>query len=689
MVDIKRDRYILGQSEKGVIHSPGEEIRIDLNLSLDGTDTIGGTVYGVVEDNFSIPIQGALVKIMSTDYDPLKHAVTDALGSYIINNVPVDKTFKIYAIAQGKALKESTIIAATLAEKIKMDFTLDDDDAMKKAVIAGDVFISPNLSEPIGGAVVSLYSINGSTQTLKAVTDTNKFGQFTFREVELGRYSITITGDGYYHQEVSVQASSQGQIIPIKVGLNQDPNNSKGTVSGVIKDELGKPINRGDVILYEVEEKEDGKEDLKPVAFTKTNSEGVYLFSNVKQSKYKIKSNESEIINIPSPNSPYFYGFSIANASILQPKLVSIFDSATAHDGAISVLEDKFIAGLGGSSETPGWMEIAMTPDFAGEFNFNIKYLSGNEDTTIVLKRDSGYGEEEFILNFPKTNGWKETDAKIKSRRLAFHAGQNRFKLFAEVNKPAPWIGEFSIVYVKHAPLEKSVSQATVRNEAIIQGVFITNIGGANNGEARVIFDIPFTQPYQLTFKYLAADESRPLKIDIDGENQHSIMVSKTAGWFESAAKIQKLKVYAEEGEREFKFYNDTNQYGPNVGYFTLEEYKIHEKFLPTDVIILESAEIKKDVNTADYIGGIVQGNGKIKFTVEAFETHLYDFKILYRCEEDKICNVKIKYADEDYEREASPYSPIKFPATENNVSQVYTKLFLHEGENTITIYND
>lgn len=691
MVDIKRDIYTLGQSEKGILHSPGEEIRIDLKLKLDATDTIGGTVYGVVEDSFtSAPIPGALVKVMSTDYNPLKHAITDSLGNYIINNVPVEDTFKIYAIAQGKSLKESTIISGTLAEKIKMDFTLEDDEAMKKAVVAGDVFNSANVSEPIGGAVVSLYLINGSSQSLKAVTDTNQYGQFTFREVELGQYSITITSDGYYHQEVSINATTQGQIIPIKIGLNQNPSNSKGTVSGVIRNELGNPISRGDVILYEVNENEDGSnETLTPVAYTKTNDEGVYLFSNVKQAKYKIKSNESKIIKIVSPNSPDFYGFTVANATVLTPKVVSIFE-ARAYDGAIKVLDDNFIASLGGSSTSPGWMEISITPPFPGEFNFSIKYLSGREDTTILLKRDSGGDDEEFIIDFPKTNGWEEKDSKVKTIKLAMHPGQNTFKIYAETDKPAPWIGDFSIVYVKHATIKKSALDATVKNLASITGSFITGIGGISNGEASVTFNIPFSQPYQLSFKSLAADEPRLLKIDVDGENQDSMTVPRTTTWTEVDAKIQKVEVYAEEGEREFRFYNDTNQYGPHIGYFTLDEYVIHEKILPSQVTILGTGEkFKTDETGVEYITGIVQGDGEIKMVVEAFETQLHDFKILYKCDEERVCNVKIKYEDEDYEVEAKPFSPIKFLPTEGEVRPIYSTLFLHQGENIITIYND
>lgn len=69
----------------------------------------------------------------------------------------------------------------------------------------------------------------------------------------------------------------------------EDEQNQNGTVSGLITDQNNDPVEYADVILYNVSNI-DGHEKLTPIAFTKTNAKGVYLFINVPKGVYKIKS---------------------------------------------------------------------------------------------------------------------------------------------------------------------------------------------------------------------------------------------------------------------------------------------------------------------------------------------------------------------------------------------------------------
>ena len=674
MVDIIKDKYILGQSENKTLNTPGEEIRLDLNLSLDGNDSIGGIVYGNVQDGFGVPIAGALVKVMSMSYDPIMHAVTNLSGSYTLNNVPIDTSFKIYAIAPGKKLKEGSIISATLSQKLKMDFTLEDDPAKQLALIAGDIF-DFNAKTPVQGAVASLYSASTGGQNLVAVAHSNKYGQFTFREVPLGGYNINITCFGYNSNTTSVTASSQGQIIPLQVSLTQDPNSSKGTVSGVINDDTGKPIERGDVILYRVEK----DNSLTPVAFTKTNSEGVYLFENVPQATYKIKSNESTVVTVVTPNSPNYYGFAIANASTLIPKVTDVTE-ADVEDGAIYLLDNTFVGSLGGI--TGGTMNMRITALFSGYFNLSIKYLSGNSDTTIILKEDPDNDGTERTISFPKTNGWNVEDAKSITIKIPLYSGMNQFKLFNTVNTATPWIGEFSMLYVPYS-FTVEPNTGTVSNGAIKDVLgFVSMLGGSTKGEVNIPIDVPFSQPYRLGIRYLAGDEDRPLKLDIGETNQGRFIFPKTNDWGVLSAKNYELKIIADQGTNTFKFYNDTGEYAPNISTLTFSEYTVNKTFLPKDVILLSGATISKDISGTSYIGGITQGSGMIQFVVNVFETQLYDLNISYNCDEDRVCNIKVNDTVVEYEE-------FYFAATGGSIGTFSCQLFLEEGQNTISIYND
>ena len=671
MVNIK-DKNILGESENKRLNLPKKEIKPYLNVYSDGVESVYGTVKGLVTDSFGSPIVGALVKLMSINYDPKMHAVTHSTGEYKIPNV-IPGVFKIYAISPGKILKLGSMITVAPSQERTMNFTLEDDPAMKFALIAGDVF-DLNSKVPIKKAVVYLYSTNGNTDNLVAITGTNKYGQFTFRDVALGNYNIIIIFFGYYSKSISVSALSQGQIIPLKVNLIQDPNSSNGTVSGVINDEEGNPIARADVILYRIEE----DNSLTPIAFTKTNSEGVYLFENVPQANYKIKSTESTIVTIVTPNSPSYYQFSLANASVLYPRVTYVEESILSN-GAILTFSNEFVKGLGGVSG--GSMNINIIAQISGYYDVNIRYLSAFSDSSIIMQSDPDNNGTKTNITFSKTNSWNPTDAKTQIVTMLLYAGVNEFSFFNTVDSLSPLIGDVTISYVEQS-YSVDIGDGAVGKGSLYLAPFVTNLGGPNNGEVTVLVDVPFTQDYNIDIEYLSGDGDRPLKIDLDGVNIASLIVPRTDDWSIGSIKKYELNVQVDEGERYFKFYNDTGEYAPNVGDLTFNEYDLNKTFFPKDVILLDGANIKTDVNGLEYIDGIVQGNGEIEISIVVFETELYDFQISYSCTDDRSCNIKINGILVEYEE-------FLFPSTGNSIGAFNCQLFLEEGDNVITIYNN
>lgn len=293
MATIKQDIYVLGQSQSKQINTVGQEIRLDLSLKPQQLNNTG-KVTGIVTSGGN-PVPNALIKIMDSNYNPILHAVTASDGTYTLDNLPAGTGYNIFCTAAGMALKQGVSFSIAAGQVIKRDFNLVADPSAQLGIIAGDLVDSSN-NAPIGGAVVSLYLINeDSTEVLQAITYTNEYGQFVFRGLSIGNYSIRVSALGYIGTSSTVSITTPGQIVSSLITITQDPNASRGTVSGIITDNNNQPISNADVVLYEV----NSDNSLTAIAFGKTNSAGVYLFINVPQGNYKVKANQTQDVVIP------------------------------------------------------------------------------------------------------------------------------------------------------------------------------------------------------------------------------------------------------------------------------------------------------------------------------------------------------------------------------------------------------
>lgn len=294
MATIKQDIYVLGQSQSKKLQTVGEEIRLDLTLVKQPLNNTG-QVTGTVTYNNS-PVANALIKIMDSNLNPILHAMTGVDGTYILDNLPAATGYNVFCTAAGMLLQQGNSFTIQAGQVISRNFTLNSDPAAQLGIIAGDLIDSSN-NLPIGGAVVSLYLINSdNTEILEAITYTNEYGQFVFRALQIGNYSVRVSSLGYTSTSSTVVINSSGQIAPSLISITQNPNASRGTVSGIITDVNNQPIAQADVVLYSVSDV-DGS--LTAIAFTKTNASGVYLFINVPQGNFKVKSNQDADVVIP------------------------------------------------------------------------------------------------------------------------------------------------------------------------------------------------------------------------------------------------------------------------------------------------------------------------------------------------------------------------------------------------------
>ncbi|WP_085829490.1 MSCRAMM family protein [Clostridium massiliodielmoense] len=299
MAQVIEDKYILGQSTSAQIQSAGEEVNLDLILQPNSNTATGGTITGTLTNtNGNTPISGAYVKLMSTSYVPIMHAITDSNGNYSLTNVPAG-TYYIFSAAPNMSLGAGTQIVVSNFGVYTQPLTLTQNPNALLGVIAG-IVTNETTGDPIANAMVSLSQAGSTGSSQIGVTYTNQYGQYTFREVPIGQYSVTISNTGYQTLTTSVQISKASQIVPLKQQLipTSPASADSGTVSGVITDSTKAPVANADVILYSVTPGSGGSNTLTPVAYTQTNSNGVYLFGGLPTGSYIVKANEVELVNV-------------------------------------------------------------------------------------------------------------------------------------------------------------------------------------------------------------------------------------------------------------------------------------------------------------------------------------------------------------------------------------------------------
>lgn len=664
MVQIKKDKYILGQSTTKQIATMGEEIRLDLQLQ-PVTPIIGATVEGKVVDQNAAPLANALVKIMDSNYEPLLHAVTDANGNYIFNNIPSSSSYSIFAIASGMKLNQGQNFSLAEGQSKTVNFTLQADPAMQLGILAGDLY-QTGTTTPINGAVVSLYSVVNGVETLSAITYTNQYGQFAFREVATGNYDINISALGYLPTSISTSMVNAAQIISLQPTLAVDPNAQNGTVSGIITNNVNAAIDRADVILYRV----NADNTLTPVAFTKTNSSGVYLFINVPQGTYKVKSNELEIVevNIPPtyPAGPDVDRFVLSQAASVVPLSLNAATGTYANGAALD--NTNGFAGLLGGA-TDGSVTVTFDAPLAGSYALAIKYITGEVARPLNINVN---GTSIGIASIPSTGGYAAANAGTHNVSVNLVAGSNTIKFHGNGTDFAPSIGTFTADMNAFSGII-TTPQFTLSNAAYINQSSgnIGGIGGPSNGAATATFTAPLAGDYTLSINRVNF-AARPLKVDINGVNigTYNVPIATTVTPYSINATLP-------AGNITIKLYNDDGvNYAPDVS--TVD-------FLQSQYLDLTEAENANLQGGAIINNGFVQNiggnpNGSVSITKTVPYTGIYDLIINYVASATRTGHILINGTDTgvNYSFE---------PTTSMNIADVKTKTIrvtLTAGTNTI-----
>jgi len=282
------DLYKLGQSQQGQIEQVGQEIRLDVQLSENPYNNTG-SIYGTITDNGGNPVEGALVKIMDNDHNPLYHILTDENGKYSISDMQPSSEYHFYAVKDGYLLKEESPFSINAGQTLEINSVITPDPNATLSTVTGHIYDTDG--NPIENVLITLLKIEGNEQIPVVVTTTNEYGQGVFTNVEIGNYHVRVTKQGYETGIIEVQVTEPGSIFNIDGTLSPSTVESKGTINGIIKDENGNTVPNAVVILYEVSG--DSKNPtLTPIRYTRTDQNGAYLFGEVEQGNYLVKSNK-------------------------------------------------------------------------------------------------------------------------------------------------------------------------------------------------------------------------------------------------------------------------------------------------------------------------------------------------------------------------------------------------------------
>ena len=264
------------------------------NLALDAAEQINaGSVQGVVYDESAQPIEGATVKLLNEDLEPLFHTVTDSNGQYSFFDIP-DGSYYVTATFDGYKAANPLLVEVE-GEIVEQDITLSVDEKAGQAKIYGTV-TEDGTGTPIEGAVVLLYLDPGGGADYQFVsgTVTIEDGEYVFENLDTpatATYLLRVYRPGYFTSDYFEIEADAGEIYQQLVQLVPDQNAGAGTISGVITEDDGTtPIPNAFVGLYSA----TGGAAEELIMVTYTNDEGFYLFVGVEEGDYIIKAKASE-----------------------------------------------------------------------------------------------------------------------------------------------------------------------------------------------------------------------------------------------------------------------------------------------------------------------------------------------------------------------------------------------------------
>lgn len=415
---------------------------------------------------------------------------------------------------------------------------------------------------------------------------------------------------------------------------------------------------------------------MTPVVFTKTNSSGVYLFINVPRGKYKVKSNELEIIDtevgLPLEKAPNMSKFTLGQEFVTTILTKNLTEGILENGATIG--NSNYVGNIGGSSD--GSVKVNIESPTSAEYTIEAEYIS------------TAIGNLNLEVNGVSTHivlakgGSDVNNPGIFTSRISLNKGTNVIKIKGHNNRYAP---DFRNITLKLSPfiglveLETSMLSGDAEITYVSGVKFASKIGLKKENTLTVPIDIPLGGEYTIKFYHLN-DEDAPLEIDINGFGLGPYNMPATDDLDLQDARMFEFKVLLDKGINKIIFHNKwSNEPTPLIGHIVYTQTQ-YLKEIPAISTTLGGSSIISNNFVID-IGG--NGNGYVEFTENVPYTGIYDLIINYATiEEYRKAYILINGVDTD-----KIYS---FEKTDSlgiiDVKSLLVKLNLNSGENRIRI---
>ncbi len=282
----QKDAYTLNYSDEISLAELQEQY---VELELEQAPEINtSTITGKVEDQTGTDVENATVKLFDTEFNPIKHTMTNENGNYTFQNVPRGD-YIIYAVKDGYSLSTKRSITYTGNDLVLNDLIITEDTTYTKGNIYGYVY--DDNGHNFDGAVVRL--VNGAG-TIVSETISATDGEYIFPKVDAGTYTLTALADDYtLYTPVTVEVTD-GANSEENIHLNKLAAAKEGTINGIVYNTNRIPIPNCTVGLYESIGEGENK-SLKLRKTCKTNTEGRYFFGVVPEGKWVVKAKLTEL----------------------------------------------------------------------------------------------------------------------------------------------------------------------------------------------------------------------------------------------------------------------------------------------------------------------------------------------------------------------------------------------------------
>ena len=156
------------------------------------TDTL--TIYGIISDVGGQPIDGASIELFiedETGRNSVGIVTSNTDGQYLFTELG-SGTYIITAIKFGYLPFENWIGSLDQPGFYSRNLTLTVDPNYNTGTISG-VVKDHVTGNPVANAIVALYSVSGSSETIINITRTNANGMYLFGDIPTGNFIVKAT----------------------------------------------------------------------------------------------------------------------------------------------------------------------------------------------------------------------------------------------------------------------------------------------------------------------------------------------------------------------------------------------------------------------------------------------------------------------------------------------------------------